>query len=195
MVKKWETFKEVYEEIFLVDRKKLKKECKRKKDKSLKRILFLMEKEERRARQTKNTTKFESDNAFDKNKKKRKRGAKKKNQTIPTDIDLGGTKPKFVSNESFRSSKFDAQPRGGGRGGHRYNRGGNIGYKSRSGGNFSSPIGSRGRKELEETYSHHSSRGGSNMRTQVRGNFYNGRPRGGNRNAKYPNPNSRRQQN
>lgn len=48
MAKYWEHKREVYEDIFAIDRRKLKKECKRKKDKSLKRILFQMEKEDRK---------------------------------------------------------------------------------------------------------------------------------------------------
>jgi len=74
MAEKWDDIEARYEELLRFDRKKLKKECKRKKDKSLKKILFQMEKEERIKLKAKN----DKNGGENKNKKKKRKRNKKK---------------------------------------------------------------------------------------------------------------------
>lgn len=105
MSQEWQKHRDLYEEIFLIDRKKLKKECKRKKDKSLKKILFQMEKEQRKNK-AKNSKKFESQDGLENEKKKRKRGKKKKGSMNS----LGQKKEKFTSKDSNSGpSKFSSK--------------------------------------------------------------------------------------
>lgn len=78
-VREFERKKDLYEELMRQDRKKLKKDCKRKKDSSLRKKLIEIEKDEQRVKKNggrKKWNKKRENNNFDKKKKRGKRGEK-----------------------------------------------------------------------------------------------------------------------